>query len=163
MTKFTVKMAKDIATYLPLIHKTIKDIGFGKQSSKFGIVLHRVYVDGLGNASDYEPTELNDVFTEITGVTASQLSGLRYSSLFPETKDVKFDWIAVLGQAGTSIARTKFYFFSEALKKWFAIMAFSPDKGYSILVFEDITEVKNEEIKRMVAIQSKSPVIDDND
>ena len=147
-------MAKDIATYQPLIDETINHIGFGKQGTKFGIALHRVYVDGSGNASDYELTEINDVFAEMTGITPSQLSGLRYSSLFPENKEVKFDWIAVLGQASTSIARSKFYCYSEAIKKWFAILAFSPEKGYSILVFDDITNAKYEEIKRLASIQS---------
>jgi PAS domain-containing protein len=156
-------MAKDIATYMPLVDETTKKFGIGKQNSKLGIVLHRVYVDGTGNASDYEPTELNDAFTELTGVSVNQLSGLRYSSLFPETKEIKFDWIAVLGQSSTSIARTKFYIFSEALKKWFSILAFSPEKGYSIMVFDDITIEKNEEIQRMIAIQAKSPVVNDND
>ena len=156
-------MAKDIATYLPLINETIEQHGFNAKGSKLGIVLHRVYVDGAGNTSDYEPTEANDVFFEITNVTADKLSGLRYSSLFPEAKEVKFDWISVIGQAGTSYARIKFYCFSEALGKWFSFLAFSPEKGYSILVVKDITDFKKEEIKRMVAVQMHSPLAHDNE
>ena len=57
-------MAKDIATYQSLINETINYIGFGTQNSKFGIVLHRIYVDGSGNASDYEPTEINGTGTQ---------------------------------------------------------------------------------------------------
>jgi hypothetical protein len=155
-------MAKDIATYQPIINESINRIGFGSHNSKLGVVLHRIYIDGSGNASDYEPVELNSLFTEQTGVEVGQLNGLRYSTIFPESKEIKFDWIAVIGQASTSIARAKFQCFSEPLKKWFRVMAFSPEKGYSILIFEDITDYKLAEIKRMVSIQSQSPIVDDN-
>jgi len=153
-------MANELETYYADISETIVHLGFDANPEKLGIAMHRVYVNGSGSASDYELTEINETFSSLIGVAKDKISGFRYSTIFPENTDSKFDWIEVLGQAGMTEARTKFYFFSEIIKKWFSILAFSPKKGYAVLVFQDITSCKIEEIKRMVAVQSQSTISD---
>ena len=153
-------MANELETYYSEIINSIKQLGIDTNPEKLGIAMHRVYVNGSGSASDYELTEINDTFTTLIGVPKEKISGFRYSNIFSENTDSKFDWVEVLGQAGMTEARTKFYFFSDVINKWFSILAFSPKKGYAVLVFQDITAIKTEEIKRMVAIQSQSNTSD---
>ena len=153
-------MANELETYYSDISKSIIQLGIDTNPEELGIAMHRVYVNGSGSASDYELTEINDTFSILIGVPKEKISGFRYSNIFPENTDSRFDWVEVLGQAGMTEARTKFYFFSEIVKKWFSILAFSPKKGYAVLVFQDITSSKIEEIKRMVVVQSQSTTSD---
>jgi hypothetical protein len=156
-------MANELEAYQQSIDKMATDLGFGSPGAPLGIALHRVYVDGAGNASDYELSDVNDQFLEILGLNRNHLSGLRYADLFPENKETKFDWTSVLGNSSISEARTKFSIHSEITNKWYSMMSFSPKKGYALLIVEDITSQKLKEIERMVAVQASSPKSDDDE
>jgi hypothetical protein len=156
-------MANELAKYEDLIKETISKFGFNLPLSSYGVAFHRVYVDGSGNVSDYELAEVNDKFIELTGLNISQINDVKYSVLFPENKETKFDWVALLGQAGMSDGRTRFQCFSELLQKWFLFFAFGPQKGYAFLIFEDITKEKIAEIQRMNIRRANAPVSEDTD
>jgi hypothetical protein len=149
-------MANELETYYNDICETIVEFGIDDNPDQLGIAMHRVYVDGSGSPSDYELTESNEAFINITGTSKEKITDFRYSNIFPEKKDEGFDWVEVLGRAGTTNARTKFYYFSEIKNKWFSILAFSLKKGYAVLVLRDITTNKLEEIKRMIAVQANA-------
>ena len=156
-------MANELEAYKQSIEKMASDLGFGNPGASFGIALHRVYVDGAGNASDYELCDVNDIFLEILGLNRNHLSGLRYADLFPENKETKFDWTSVLGNTSISEARTKFSIHSDITNKWYNMMSFCPKKGYALLILEDITAQKKKEIEHMVAIQANSPKHDEDE
>ena len=53
----------------------------------------------------------------------------------------------------------KFETYFEPLKKWYSISAYSPEKGYFVATFEDITERKNAEtqIESLARFPSENP------
>ncbi len=140
-------MVEGLESYNDLIEETLRKFDFKLPINLYAIAFHKIYVDGSGLASDYEIDKVDDNFLQFMNVSLSQISNLHYESLFPETKETKFDWVGTLGQAAISNGRAKFYCFSGVLNKWFSVFAFGHKKGYAFLIFEDISNAKALEIQ----------------
>lgn len=141
-------MSEELKTYNSLIGEALERYGLKYNNSGMGLALHKVSFDNNQKSFNYECVAANNDFIEILGIKGVELSGLRYEIIFPETKENKFDWKALLGHIGNHQSYAKFYCFSASLNKWCRFVAFSPNKGEAILVAEDISIEKVMEIQQ---------------
>jgi PAS domain S-box-containing protein len=65
--------------------------------------------------------------------------------VLPGIENDPADWIGAYGKVALVGKEIRFEQYSEALKKWFSVSAYSPMKEYFVAVFEDITERKKAE------------------
>jgi hypothetical protein len=111
-----------------------------------GYAIHSVSYDYVRKTYDYSCTGIDALFMKMLNIEGKALDCIRYDTIFPENKENKFDWSALIGHIGTYQSKSKYYCFSEPLKRWYRFVAFSPVKGKAILILEDITTEKELEI-----------------
>lgn len=108
-----------------------------------GWAFHKVIVDENNRPVDYFFIEVNDAFEKLTGLKKENIIGKRITEVIPGIEKDPADWIGKYGKVSLTGKEIKFESYSEQLKKWFFVSASSPDKGFFITIFEDITERKN--------------------
>lgn len=101
--------------------------------------LHEIIVDEENNPIDYRFLEVNPAFERITGMKANQVVGHTIYELFPNT-DIKT--VQTYGEVALYGEKLQFEQFSNEHKKYFEVVAFSPQKGQFSTVFIDITQYK---------------------
>jgi hypothetical protein len=100
---------------------------------------------------DYELLESNTFFEKILGIAKNNFIGKKVSEIKTDISTAKFDFLNVMGHVAKYNSSTLFYFCTEDDKKWYSASAFSPEKGYFILILEEITLAKVEDIKKRKA------------
>jgi PAS domain S-box-containing protein len=110
-----------------------------------GIAYHRIILDGNGKPADYLFLEVNSAFERLTGLQGRDIVGKRVTEALPGIENDPADWIGIYGRVALSGEEITFEQYSEPLNKWFSISAYSPQKGYFVAVFEDITGRKRAE------------------
>jgi PAS domain S-box-containing protein len=105
-----------------------------------GFALHEVVLDEAGRPVDYIFLEANSAFENLTGLEHDSILGRPVTEVIPGIKDDPADWISTYGDIAINGGERRFEQFSEAIGKWFSILAFSPGKGRFATMFEDITE-----------------------
>ncbi len=112
-----------------------------------GFAFHKIIVDKNNKAIDYKFIKVNETFEQLTGLLAINLIGKKVSIALPEIEKDTVDWIAIYGKVAITGKAITFNNYSEALNKWFSINAYSPQKGYFVTIFEDISNQKFAEEK----------------
>jgi len=110
-----------------------------------GIAYHRIMLDAKGKPRDYIFLEVNKAFETLTGLKGKNITGRRVTEVLPGIEKDPTDWIRRYGRVSLTGKPVRFESYSEALKKWFSVSAFSPHKGYFAVTFKDITERKRAE------------------
>ena len=110
-----------------------------------GYALHKIIVDDGGLPCDYEYIEANIAFEEATGLIAADIIGKRVTQILPDIKKDEFDWINAYGKVALHGENIDFEQYSQALKKWYKVSAFSPKREYFVTLVYDITAEKNEQ------------------
>ncbi len=109
-----------------------------------GYSLRRICFDENGELCDFIFVSVNKAFETLTGL--HDVVGRNYSELFPnvmENEREMFDGYVRIMETATS---ERFEYYSAPLKAWYNMVVYSPEAGYIVTVFEDITERKNTEI-----------------
>ncbi len=101
--------------------------------------LHEIIVDDNGKPINYKYLEVNPAFERITGLKAKKVIGKTLLDLFP---DASPKVIEKYGEVALKNAKLQFEQFSEEHKKYFEVIAFSPQKGQFSTIFTDVTEYK---------------------
>jgi PAS domain S-box-containing protein len=114
-----------------------------------GFALHKVIVDDKGKPVNYVFMEANEAFERMTGLVFSNIKGKKVTEVLPGIEKDPADWIGVYGKIALTGQENKFIQFSEVLKRWYSISAFSPQKGYFATVTEDITQIKQAETRAL--------------
>jgi PAS domain S-box-containing protein len=110
-----------------------------------GFAYHTVQFNDQGKSIDYIFLEVNDAFENLTGLKRETVIGGRVTEVLPGIENDPADWIGIYGRVAQTGEPIKFENYSELLKRWYSISAYSPEKGYFAAVFEDITERKRAE------------------
>ena len=112
---------------------------------------HRIVLDDKGNPIDYIFLELNNAFEDFTGLKRENIIGRKVTEAIPGFTESAFDWVGIYGKVALSQEPTKFIQYFEPLNKWYSILAYSPEKEYFAVIFDNITEMieTQEEIKRL--------------
>lgn len=110
-----------------------------------GCAFHRIITDSIGKPIDYEFIDANSSFERMVGLKNSEIRGKRVTAVLPGIEKDETDWIGIYGDVALTGKVKHFESYSAVLKKWFYISAYSPEKGFFVTIFEDITERKKVE------------------
>ena len=124
-----------------------------------GFSYHRIIVDKNGRPVDYVFLAINDMFEKMTGLKRERVLGKRATEVLPGIERDPADWIGIYGRVALSGEPAIFESYAESLKKWFSVSAYSPNKGYFVTIFEDITSRKEaeNEIQNLAKFPSENP------
>jgi diguanylate cyclase (GGDEF)-like protein/PAS domain S-box-containing protein len=120
---------KDCNSYLGSFFNSISE----------GISFHELIYDENGNPIDYKFLEINNAFTNITGLIRDDIIGKKVSDL--ESSLDKF-WINIYKIISTLGIPSNFKIYNDQLDKHFKISVFSPVKNQFTVFFTDITDCK---------------------
>ncbi|HWO57621.1 MAG TPA: PAS domain S-box protein [bacterium] len=107
--------------------------------------IHRVVVDGRGYPIDYEFLDVNPAFERQTGLKRGDVIGKRVTQVIPGMDEVVRQWITNYGRVALTGQPMEFEDYAAPLRRWYAVQAFSPRRGYFITIFQDISERKHAE------------------
>jgi PAS domain S-box-containing protein len=116
-----------------------------------GFALHEIICDEAGKPCDYRFLEINPAFEAMTGLRGNDIIGKRVLEVLPETEAY---WIDTYGEVALTGKSVRFENYSQALQKYFEVVAFSPRLGEFATIFVDVTERKHaeEQIARQSAV-----------
>jgi PAS domain S-box-containing protein len=118
-----------------------------------GFSYHKVLFDEDNKPIDYVFLLVNDAFEIFTGLTRKDVTGNKVTEVIPGLKNSETDLISIYGEVALTGKSTEFELYFEPFKKWYAVSAFSHEKGYFASVFDDITNQKKVESDLKVRIQ----------
>ncbi|TAN44241.1 MAG: PAS domain S-box protein [Nitrospirae bacterium] len=124
-----------------------------------GFAYHMIVLDEQGRPVDYIFLEVNRAFEYLTGLKAADIIGKNVRNVFPGIENEQADWIGVYGKVALTGQDVRFEQFSTRLNKWYSVLAYSPEKEYFAVLFEDITERKQaeESLKSIAKFPSENP------
>jgi PAS domain S-box-containing protein len=106
-----------------------------------GFSYNKIILDDCEKPTDFVLLETNQAFEKITGVGKTML-GKKASEVFPEiTKDLS-DLLDIYGKTVLTGESVKFEYYFKRNDKWLSVLVYSPNKGYFVSIFEDITDRK---------------------
>jgi diguanylate cyclase (GGDEF)-like protein/PAS domain S-box-containing protein len=104
-----------------------------------GVAFHELIYDENGNITDYKFLEINNAFTDITGLAKEAIIGKKVSDFISELSQF---WIDIYKKISTSEKPTNFESYNEQLDKYFKICVFKPIRNQFAVFFTDITNLK---------------------
>ncbi len=110
-----------------------------------GFAYHRTILDAYGRPCDYVFIEVNEAFERLTGLKREDIIGKRATEALPGIDKDPAGWTEKYGKVALSGKPLQFESYSEPLKRWYSVSAFSPHRGYFAVTFSDITERKKAE------------------
>jgi len=108
--------------------------------SPLGFALHKVVLGSDGEPVDYIFLSANPAFEAMTGLTKEDIIGKKVTEVLPDIRSGEFDWVALYGQIALTGEQRQFTQYSEPLKRWYKVSAFSMEKGTFITLFQDISQ-----------------------
>ena len=120
-----------------------------------GFALHEMVFDEAGKPVDYIFLDVNDAFERETTLKREDLIGEKVTESLPGIENDPADWIGTYGKVVLTGESISFENFSEALQRWYSIVAYRPKEGRFAVVFTDITANKQAEaeLQRQSAIR----------
>ncbi|MBI5576978.1 MAG: GAF domain-containing protein [Deltaproteobacteria bacterium] len=104
-----------------------------------GFAYCRIVLDSRGKPADCVILQVNDNFEKMTGLDAEDVLGKRATEVIPGIEKEPVGWIEKFGNVAMTGDPVRFESYSEALKRWYDVSAFSPHKGYFAVTFSDVT------------------------
>lgn len=121
-----------------------------------GWAYQRIVVDKNNIPVDYIFLEINKAFEIETGLEREQVIGKKVTEVLPGIEKDPANWIGRFGRVALTGESVTFEKYSEPLDKWYTVTGSSPEPGYFITVFEDISErkkIENEKEKLVVDLR----------
>ncbi|MCB2195236.1 MAG: PAS domain S-box protein [Bacteroidetes bacterium] len=106
---------------------------------------HKIITDSNGKPIDYEFIEINQQYTQFTGLHKNSVIGKSIKKVFPGITKEKFDWIEFFGDVALSGKSDKTLQYVEGLNRWYSVLATCPKQGYFVATFFEITDIKRKE------------------
>ncbi|MBI5055749.1 MAG: MEDS domain-containing protein [Nitrospirae bacterium] len=124
-----------------------------------GFAYHKIVLDAKGKPCDYIFLEVNRSFERLTGLKGKDVIGKKVTEAMPGIEKDPTDWIGKYGKVALTGRPMQFESYSESLKKWYSVSAFSPHKGYFAVTFTDITGRRQAEeaITRLASFPRLNP------
>lgn len=114
-----------------------------------GVAYCRIVIDKNGKPTNFVYLDINQAFEKINGLKREDVIGKLATDVIPGIERDSTDWFSIYGHVALSETPTTFDAYSNSLKRWFHISAYSPKKTYFVSISEDITErIKAEEALR---------------
>ena len=104
-----------------------------------GVALHQIILDAKGKPVDYRFLEVNPAFEKLTGLPLTKVIGKTAKEVLPGIEE---SWIERYGKVALTGEPAVFENYSALQQKWYEIHVYSPEKGYFITLFMDVTARK---------------------
>lgn len=96
---------------------------------------------------DYIYLTVNEAFARSVGLPKEEIEGKRATEIYPLIRESSFDWIGTYGEVARLREALTFEAYFESDGKWYRTHAFSYEKDYFGLLFDDITLLKKKEME----------------
>ena len=142
----SIKMAFKL--YEAKVNEKIKEIELGSNQKKFsflfnamieGFAVHEIVCDSNGKPVDYRFLDMNPAFENLTGLKKAEITGKTVKTVLP---GIESSWIEKYGRVALTGEHISFENYSGDLKKYYQVVAYSPQKNQFATIFFDITERK---------------------
>ena len=110
-----------------------------------GFAYCKIVTDKEGKPVDWVYLDVNAAYERINGVRRESVVGKKATEMLPNLRSDPADWINLYGHVALTGDPLVTERYAEVRSKWYHICAYSPEKGYFISIFEDITERKKAE------------------
>lgn len=124
-----------------------------------GFAYHRIILDDGGSPIDFEYLSANKELERLTGLDRGKIVGHTICETQPGFRENDFDLVEIYGKVALTGEPLSFEYYSKNLKRWLEIRAFSPEKYYFAVVFNDITERKRREIDTQELLNQKTTLL----
>ncbi|MCX7908903.1 MAG: PAS domain-containing sensor histidine kinase [Ignavibacteria bacterium] len=114
------------------------------RSAPIGYAHHKILLDENGKPIDYIFLDANFSFEKFTGLKLDDVLNRTVLEVLPGIKNENFDWISYYGSIALNGGTQTFLQYSETLKRWYKVTAFSTQKYYFTTFFLDITREYNQ-------------------
>ena len=121
-----------------------------------GFAKHKALFDENGKPVDYVFLQVNRAFEKITGLREKDVIGKKVTEALPGIAEDPADWIGNLGRVALSGEPIRMEDYAGPLNRWYSVSAYSPEKGFFVTVFDDITQRKQNE----AALQAASEMLE---
>jgi len=99
--------------------------------------LHEIILDSKGKPVDYTFIAVNHAFEEMTGLKGNDIVGKPVKQVLPNTEPY---WIDIYGKVALGGEPVHFENYSQELKRYYEVKAFSPAPMQFVTIFSDITD-----------------------
>lgn len=110
-----------------------------------GFAYHEIILNEVGIPIDYIFLEVNKAFEEMTGLKRNEIIGKRVTEVLPGIQQDPASWIQKYGNVALGGGDLRYENYSQPLKRWYSVYAYSPQTKYFAVIMEDITEQKKSE------------------
>jgi PAS domain S-box-containing protein len=110
-----------------------------------GFAYCKIVTDEEGKPVDWLYLDVNEAYERINGVKKETVVGKRVTEVLPSIREDPADWINLYGHVALTGEPLITERYAQVRNKWYHISAYSPQRGYFISIFEDITERKRAE------------------
>lgn len=101
------------------------------------IAYYKIITDSNGTPTDYMYIEANPAFEFITGLTRDKIIGKTAKEVHP---GIKGSWIKKCSSIALTGQPARFQYYWQKTGKHLEVNAFSPEKGFFVTAFNDITK-----------------------
>jgi len=110
-----------------------------------GYAYCKMIFDKQNKPVDFVYLEINDAFERLTGLKRDKVIGKRVTEAIPGIKEANPELFDTYGRVALTGKPERFELFFIPLNIWLNISVYSPEKGYFIALFDNITERKKME------------------
>jgi diguanylate cyclase (GGDEF)-like protein/PAS domain S-box-containing protein len=126
-----------------------------------GFAFHRIITDDSGKPTDYRYIDVNTAFEEYTGLKRENIIGRTIREIAPDIDKDPINWIDFFGKVAVEGGRDSVEQYSAVFDRWYSVNAYSPEKGYFVAIFNDITRIKKSEEKLLEQNEKLSALYDE--
>jgi len=108
-----------------------------------GFAYCRMMYDDQGRPVDWVYLDVNKAFERLTGL--KETTGKRVLEVLPDVRTLNPELFETYGRVASTGTPASFEIDFKPLKMWLNVSVFSPQHGYFVAVFEDITERRRAE------------------
>ena len=126
-----------------------------------GVAYCRMLFDGA-RPLDFVYLDVNESFERLTGL--KDVAGKRFSTVIPGIRESNPELLDIYGRVAVTGQPERFETWVEPLKAWLSIAVYSPEPGYFVAVFDNVTYRKQleEDLRRRAEevekVMSAAPV-----
>jgi PAS domain S-box-containing protein len=105
-----------------------------------GLAYCKIVTDKKNNPVDYTFLDVNKTYEKLTGLKRALVIGKRVTQIFPGYNKSNAKYLRIFGKVALEDKEARFERDHELFGRSYSIYSFSPQKGYFISIFSDITK-----------------------